>query len=86
MEVNKELANKVQLAFPLLSDTREQVIRWYDVLHAGAGPQKQDIARPAEFLIDPTGIVRGVYLTNDFRVRARGDLVLKATENMDSKP
>jgi peroxiredoxin len=47
------------------------------VLHAAGGYKKADIARPAEFLIDATGTVRWVNLTDDFRVRAHGDLVLK---------
>ena len=31
----------------------------------------QSIARPAEFLLDSSGVIRWVNLTEDFRVRAR---------------
>jgi len=63
---------------PLLSDPKTEVIRRYDLLHAGAGPHGADIARPAEFLIDAHGIVRWVNLTESFTVRARPQEVLNA--------
>jgi len=49
---------KAGLTFPLLSDPEEKVIRPYDVLHIRGGPKGVNIARPAEFLIDPTSAVR----------------------------
>ena len=60
-----------------LSDPQAEVIRRYDVLHAGAGEGGRGIARPAEFLVDPTGVVRWVNLTDDIRVRARPQTVLR---------
>jgi len=73
-------SEKAGLTFPLLSDPEEKVIRAYDVLHPG-GHRGTDIARPAEFLLDRTGVVRWVNLTSDFRVRARGEEVLKVAED-----
>ena len=67
------LGEKAGLTFPLLSDPEEKVIRPYDLLHIRGGPKGVNIARPAEFLIDPTGTVRWVNLTDDVRVRASGD-------------
>ena len=67
-------------AFPLLSDVDAKVIRRYDVLHRGAGPKANDIARPAEFYIDISGTVRWVNLTEDIAVRARPEQVLKALD------
>jgi peroxiredoxin len=69
-------------AFPLLSDPKAQVIRKYDLLHVGAGPDGSDIARPAEFLIDSAGIVRWANLTESYIARARPDEVLKAAEQL----
>jgi peroxiredoxin len=54
------------------------VIRRYDLLHASAGPKGENIARPAEFLIDSTGTVRWVNLTENIGVRARPEQVLQA--------
>ena len=56
------------------------MIRRYDLLHAGAGPDGQDIARPAELLVDSAKVVRWVNFTEDVRVRARADEMLAAAK------
>ena len=81
VEVSRQLGEKAGLTFPLLSDPAEKVIRPYDLQHIRGGPKGADIARPAEFLIDSTGTVRWVNLTDDFRVRARGEQVLKVADD-----
>ena len=81
VEVSRALAEKVDLTFPLLADPEMKVIRAYDLLHRG-GHKGADIARPAEFLIDPAGRVCWVNLTDDFRVRVRGDQVLKEADRL----
>lgn len=62
--------------FPFLSDEKAEVIRRYDLLHAGAGEGGTDIARPAEFLVDKTGTVRWINLTENYFRRARPEDVL----------
>ena len=64
--------------FLLLSDTDAAVIKRYDVLHRGAGPKGNDIARPAEFYVDASGTVRWVNLTDNIAVRARPEQALAA--------
>ncbi len=68
-------------AFPLLSDTDAAVIKRYDVLHRGAGPKGSDIARPAEFYVDPSRTVRWVNLTENIAVRARPAQALAAIDS-----
>ena len=63
--------------FTFLSDPKAEVIRRYDLLHAGAGVNGQDIARPAEFLVDSSGVIRWTNLTDDYRVRARPDQLIE---------
>jgi len=41
----------------------------------GPGPKGADIARPAEFLLDSNGIVRGSICTGNIAVRARPEQV-----------
>ena len=82
VQVSRMLAEKAGLTFPLLSDPEQKVIRPFDLLHIRGGPKGVDIARPAEFLIDPRGKVRWVNLTDDIRVRARGDQVLRVADRM----
>ncbi len=66
--------------YVFLSDPNTEVIRRYGVLHAGAGIKGHDIARPAEFLVDSSGTVRWVNLTEDFRVRARPEQLIAAAQ------
>jgi peroxiredoxin len=56
------------------------VIRRYDVLHAGAGINGEDIARPAEFLVDSSGTVRWVMLTENYWVRARPEQIIEVAK------
>ena len=60
---------------------KSEVIRRYDLAHEGAGPGGAEISRPAEFLIDASGAVRWVNLTDSFAVRARPDQVLKIIDD-----
>ena len=75
-EVTREHLSKTGWTYPFLSDADAAVIRRYGLLHKGAGVDGKDIARPAELLIDPSGTVRWINLTGDFRVRARPEEVL----------
>jgi len=81
-QVNQPFRTKAGYTFPLLSDPNADVIRRYDVLHPGASPHGADIARPAEFLIDPTGAVRWLNLTESYTVRARPTQVLNAFDEL----
>jgi peroxiredoxin len=76
-DVSRDLAQKAGYTFPLLSDQKVEVIRRYDLVHAGAGENGNDIARPAEFLLDSTGTVRWINLTENYWVRARPEQVLE---------
>ncbi len=79
-QVSKDLYQRGGYAFTFLSDSKTEVIRRYDLLHTGGGPDGHDISRPAEFLVDSTGTVRWVNFTEDFRVRARADELLAAAK------
>jgi peroxiredoxin len=81
-DINQRQSQKLGYTFPLLSDPNAKVIRRYDVLHPGAGPKGEDIARPAEFLLDSNGIVRWVNLTDNIAVRARPEQVLEALNQL----
>jgi peroxiredoxin len=74
---------KLGFTFPILSDANTEVIRRYDLLHAGGGPKKSDISRPAEFLVDSTGTVRWMKLTDNLAIRARPEQALAAFDSLD---
>lgn len=69
--------------FSILSDAQGEVIRRWDLVHVHGGRDGADISRPAEFLIDPSGKVRWVNLTEDFVVRARPEEALAAFDAMN---
>jgi Peroxiredoxin len=81
-DVNRRHSQRLGYTFPLLSDPEAKVIRRYDVLHPCAGPKGADIARPAEFLIDSSRVVRWVNLTDNIAVRARPEQVLSAFDEV----
>ena len=74
------LRRKAGYTYTFLSDPKAETIRRYDLVHRGGSPDGKDIARPAEFLIDDSGVVRWRNLTVDFRVRATPDELLKAAQ------
>lgn len=77
-EQSRNLSQQQGYTFPLLSDPNTEAIRRYDLVHAGMGENGHDIARPAEFLIDASGTVRWINLTENYWVRARPEQVLEA--------
>jgi peroxiredoxin len=81
-EVSRDLVTQAGYTFTFLSDPQAEAIRKYDLVHAGAGIDGHDIARPAEFLLDSTGTVRWVNLTENYWVRARPEQVLEAASKL----
>jgi len=79
-EESRDLSQKAGYSFTFLSDANAEVIRRYDLVHAGAGENGRDISRPAEFLLDQSGTVRWVNLTENYWVRARPEQVLEVAK------
>jgi peroxiredoxin len=85
---SEDLRHSQGYTFPILSDANEEVIRRWDLVHVHGRRDGADISRPAEFLIDSSGKIRWVNLTDDFVVRARPQEALAAfdTINRSSRP
>ena len=81
-EQSETLRRKAGYTFTFLSDPNLETIKRYGVVHKGAGEGGRDIARPAEFLVDRSGTVRWVNLTEDIRVRARPEQLLAAARTL----
>ena len=79
-EESRDLCQKAGYTFTFLSDPKAEAIRRYDLVHAGAGEGGRDIARPAEFIVDSSGTVRWVNLTENYWVRARPEQILEAAK------
>ena len=82
-EESRNLREQSDYTFTFLSDPNAEVIRRYDLIHAGAGENGRDIARPAEFLVDSSGIVKWVNMTENYWVRARPEQVLEAAKKLE---
>jgi peroxiredoxin len=80
--MSRDLCRKAGYTYTFLSDPKAEVIRRYDLLHAGAGINGQDLSRPAEFLLDSSGVIHWVNLTEDYRVRARPDQIIKEAKDL----
>jgi len=79
-ETSRGLMQQQGYTFTFLSDPNAETIRRYDLVHAGQGEGGHDIARPAEFLVDSTGTVRWIHLTENYWVRARAEEVLEVSK------
>jgi peroxiredoxin len=83
-EVTRHHAEKQGYTFTFLCDEKLDVLRRYDLVHEG-GFRGNDISRPAEFLLDATGTIRWVFLTDNYRKRLAPETVLKAAEELAAK-
>jgi peroxiredoxin len=72
----------LHLGFPLLSDSDEEVIKRYGLLHEKGRGGESDIARPAELLLDRSGVIRWAMFTDNFRVRVHPEAVLEAARQL----
>jgi peroxiredoxin len=74
-DISRALSREAGYTFTFLSDPSLTVIRQYDVADG-------DVARPAEFLLDSTGVVRWRNLTTSMFVRARPQQMLDAIHTL----
>lgn len=73
-DTTKRLRREAGYTFAFLSDPQSETIRRFDLLNPDG-----KTARPADFLIDATGMVRWRMLTGDYYVRARPNQLLAAS-------
>ncbi len=85
-EITRAHGEKMGYTFTFLSDPKAEVIRRYDLLHSGGGIGGADIARPAEFLLDPSGTVRWLNLTESYKVRVHAEEIFKALDDLAASP
>jgi len=85
-EITREHSKKQGYTYVFLCDEKREVIRQYDLVHVKGSLEGADISRPAEFLIDSTGTIRWVNLTENYRIRPKPEDVLKAVDGLASTP
>jgi len=77
VEQNAKVVDKLQLDYPILSDSELIAIDRFGLRHEEGEMEGKDIARPAVFVLDRDGIVRWRALTDNWRVRVRPETVLE---------
>jgi peroxiredoxin len=75
---------KNPIAFPYLLDENRAVTKAYGVYHR-IGLDAFDIARPATFVIDPSGIIRFLHVGSSQTDRAPIESLLTALQALASK-
>jgi len=81
-EASRKLCQSRSYTFPFLSDPNAATIRAYGVLHPHGGEGGRDIARPAEFLVDPSGTIQWENLTENLLARLRPETVLHVLDGV----
>lgn len=66
------MAEKLKIAFPLLSDPDHKVIDVYNLFNASG-----KIAKPAVFVLDKKGVVRWSFFDEDYKVRPLNEVLLE---------
>ena len=82
-EESRKLMQDAGYSFTFLSDQKREVIRGWDLVHANGGGSGVDISRPAEFLVDKSGTVRWMMLTENYWVRARPEEILEKAKLLE---
>jgi len=77
-ERSQQVAQGLRLGYRFVSDRDLAVTRRYGLLHAGAGPNGEDVPRPATVVLDRDGVVRWYSVSRNYQVRPDPDDVLRA--------
>ena len=80
VERNREVHREEQLVFPILSDADLGLVRELGLLHGAGGPDGQDIAIPAQFLVAPDGEVLWSHIAGKITDRVDPAETLRAVQ------
>src|SRR5205823_1676756 len=72
-EQSQRLAQGLRLGYRFVADRDLAVARRYGLVHAGGGPEGQDVPRPATVVVDRDGVVRWFSVSRNFQVRPDPD-------------
>jgi peroxiredoxin len=77
-QASEALRQRLDVDFTFLSDADGRLLDLLNIRHGGGRNDGEDIAYPAQVLVDRDGIVRWTYESTNFRVRARPEEVFAA--------
>jgi peroxiredoxin len=73
-----ELAQRLRLAYRFVADSDLAVTRRYGLVHARGGEHGEDVPTPTTVVLDRDGVVRWLWVSDNFQVRPDPDDVLRA--------
>ena len=73
-----EMAQRLRLAYRFVADSDLAVTRRYGLVHARGGEHGEDVPTPTTVVLDRDGIVRWLWIADNFQVRPDPDDVLQA--------
>jgi peroxiredoxin len=76
-EKSRELADKLKIPFPLLSDADHKVIDAYDLYNA-----EGKISKPATYVLDGKGIVRWSFFEEDYKIRPLNEVIIEELKKL----
>jgi peroxiredoxin len=75
-ERSQKLADGLRLGYRFVADPDLAVTRRFGLVHAGGGPEGQDVPKPATVVLDRDGVVRWFSISDNYQVRPDpGDVV-----------
>lgn len=81
-EQSQKVAEGLRLAYRFVADRDLAVTRRYGLIHPGAGPDGQDVPRPATVVIDRDGVVRWFSVSRNVQVRPDPGDVVRAVRSL----
>ena len=72
LEKSRELADKLKIPFPILSDVDHKVIDAYGLFNV-----EGKISKPATLVLDSKGIVRWSFFEEDYKVRPLNEVIFE---------
>jgi peroxiredoxin len=81
-EVSEALRRRLGADFTFLSDPEGKVLDLLNIRHRGGRHDGKDIAYPTQILVDKSGVVRWIYSSGFYRVRARPTDVFAAIDSL----
>jgi peroxiredoxin len=82
-ERSQQLADGLRLGYRFVSDPDLAVTRRYGLIHAGGGSRGEDVPRPTTVVLDRDGVVRWLWVADNFQVRPDPREVLRALRRLD---
>ena len=73
-----EMAQRLRLGYRFVADPDLAVTRRYGLVHARGGQHGEDVPIPTTVVLDRDGVVRWLWIADNFQVRPDPDDVLRA--------